>query len=625
MPSRKASHRPRSDSSPRAPALPRLAKVRTGIAGFDEVTGGGIPEGRTTLLCGAAGCGKTLFSVQYLVRGALDDGEPGVFVAFEETEEDITKNVASLGFDLRDLERRKLLAIDHIRVERNEIEENGEYDLEGLFIRLAAALESVGAKRLVIDTLETVFGGLSSYGIIRSELRRLFNWLKERGITTILTAERGEGTLTRHGLEEYVSDCVVLLDHRVRDQISTRRLRVVKYRGSTHGSNEYPFLIDDHGLTVVPITTADLQHQVSSERVDSGIIGLNEMLHGPGYYRGSTILVTGTAGCGKSSLAAHFVAAACARGERSIYVSYEESERQIIRNMKSIGLDLEQYVKQGILRIVAHRPTSFGLEGHLAVLHKLVSDYSPLNIVIDPISTMNNGADSYDAHLMLVRMIDFFKNRGITVLLSNLTGGGEAIESTDVQVSSLVDTWIMVRADENNGERTRSLYVLKSRGMSHSQQLREFQITSTGIVLIEPYVGSAGVLTDTARMIQEAEERRKARERGEEAAHARRLIENKREVLARKIATLEAEFGAELMEFEANLQSQTSYDEELRQGRSLMHQARGGPSKYGADPVDAHHMNNGSNGTKLSTKTSKKNASFKHSARGISTARRRTV
>lgn len=529
-------------------------------------------------MCGAAGCGKTLFSIQYLVRGALDDGEPGVFVAFEETEEDITKNVASLGFDLRDLEKRKLLAIDHIRVERSEIEENGEYDLEGLFIRLSAALESVGAKRLVIDTLETVFGGLSSYGIIRSELRRLFAWLKERGITTILTAERGEGTLTRHGLEEYVSDCVVLLDHRVRDQISTRRLRVVKYRGSTHGSNEYPFLIDDHGLTVVPITTADLQHQVSNERVDTGIEGLNEMLQGPGYYRGSTILVTGTAGCGKSSLSAHFIAAACARGERSIYVSYEESEQQIIRNMKSIGLELEKHVKQGILRIIAHRPTSFGLEGHLAVLHKLVSEYSPANIVIDPISTMSSGTEAYDAHLMLVRMIDFFKNRGITVMLTNLTSGGGALEATDVQVSSLVDTWIMVRADENNGERTRALYVLKSRGMSHSQQLREFRITGHGIVLIEPYVGSAGVLTGTARMIQESAERRKARERGEEMARARRLIDTKREVLARRIATLEAEFGADLIEYEASVQSAVNYDDEVQEGRALMDQARGGAS-----------------------------------------------
>jgi len=619
MTSQKALRRPRSDPVPRSTALPHLVKVRTGVAGFDEVTGGGIPEGRTTLLCGAAGCGKTLFGIQYLVRGALDDGEPGVFVAFEETEEDIAKNVASLGFDLRDLEKRKLLAIDHIRVERSEIEENGEYDLEGLFIRLAAALESVGAQRLVIDTLETVFGGLSNYGIIRSELRRLFSWLKDRGVTTILTAERGEGALTRHGLEEYVSDCVVLLDHRVRDQISTRRLRIVKYRGSTHGSNEYPFLIDHHGLTVVPITTAELQHQVSSERVDSGVVGLNEMLHGAGYYRGSTALITGTAGCGKSSLVAHFVGAACARGERSIYVSYEESEGQIIRNMKSIGLNLQPFVDQGILLVVAHRPTSFGLEGHLAVLHKLVTDFSPRNIVIDPISTMNSGTEAADAHLMLVRMIDFFKNRGITVVLTNLTSGGDAIEATDVQVSSLVDTWIMVRADEHNGERTRTLYVLKSRGMSHSHQLREFRITSRGIVLVEPYIGSAGVLTGTARMMQEAKEQREMRERGDEASRAERLIETKREVLSRRIATLQAEFGAELIEFEASVRSDAALSVEDKKGRSLMDRERGVSVDRKPDTEDL-----GSTST-AQKKALKVLANTKRPARKVSGAKRRSA
>ena len=602
MPRRPRTSRRSRPSASYQDALPQLAKVKTGVAGFDEITQGGIPEGRTTLLCGAAGCGKTLFSIQYLVRGALDDGEPGVFVAFEETEEDIVKNVASLGFDLRDLEKRKLLAIDHIRVERNEIEENGEYDLEGLFIRLQAALESVGARRLVIDTLETVFGGLSSYGIIRSELKRLFTWLKDRGITTILTAERGEGSLTRHGLEEYVSDCVVLLDHRVRDQISTRRLRVVKYRGSTHGSNEYPFLIDDQGLTVVPITMSDLEHQVSDERVDTGISGLNEMLHGPGYYRGSTILVTGTAGCGKSSLATHFLAAACARGERSVYVSYEESEAQIVRNMHSIGIDLKRHIDSGLLRIVAHRPTSFGLEGHLAILHKLVADFSPRNIAIDPISTMSGGEDDYDAHLMLVRMIDFFKHNGITTLLTNLTTGGEALEATEVQVSSIVD-WLMVRANETNGERTRSVYVLKSRGMSHSQQLREFRITAHGIELLEPYIGSAGVLTGTARVLQEAEDLRQKRKREEETARAKRLLATKREILARRLAALEAEFAAELIEFEADAKAEADYESERARELALMQEMRGRKSHAPSSPQ--HQADSSSMKQRRSTKKPK--------------------
>lgn len=610
---------PKSPRSASASTLKQLSKIRTGIDGFDEVTGGGIPEGRTTLLCGAAGCGKTLFSMQYLVRGAIDDGQPGVFVAFEETEEDLVKNVASLGFDLADLERRKLLAIDHIRVERNEIEENGEYDLEGLFIRLQLALDSVGAKRLVIDTLETVFGGLTSYGVIRSELKRLFTWLKERGVTTILTAERGDGALTRHGLEEYVSDCVVLLDHRVRDQISTRRLRIVKYRGSTHGSNEYPFLIDHQGITVVPVTASDLEHLVVDERISSGVVGLDEMLGGNGYYRGSTVLISGTAGCGKSSLAAQFAAETCRRGERCIYVSYEESSAQIERNMRSIGTDLSKHVKSGLLRILAHRPTSMGLEGHLAILHKVTVQFSPRSVVIDPIGTMASSGDSYDAHLMLVRVIDFFKKHGITVVLTNLTHGGNALEATDLQVSSLVDTWIMVRADEQNGERTRAIYVLKSRGMAHSNQLREFSITSQGIALREPYVGVAGVLTGTARTMQEAKEAREQRIRLETRETARRQLERRRALLDRRIEELRAEFDAESADFDAVVRSDALLDHEVAAAREAMTSMRGD-----RDRGRARAEENGSTTARASEKVAKKSSkkpAIKKSKNGTRAAR----
>jgi circadian clock protein KaiC len=566
----------RAPSKLKAAQLPVLRKVRTGISGFDDVTHGGVPEGRTTLVCGAAGCGKTLFGMQFLIRGALDDGEPGAFVAFEETEQDLAKNVASLGFDVKTLEKNKLLAVDHIRVERSEIEENGEYDLEGLFIRLGLALDSVKAKRLVIDTLETIFGGLESYGLLRSELKRLFNWLKERGITTIVTAERGDGTLTRHGLEEYVSDCVVLLDHRVQDQISTRRLRVVKYRGSTHGSNEYPFLIDRDGLTVVPITTSQLEHDVSSERVDTGVPALNEMLGGGGYYRGSTILVSGTAGSGKSSLAAHLVDATCRAGERALYVSFEESEAQILRNMGSIGLDLGTHVKRGKLKIAAHRATSLGLEGHLTTLHKLASDFKPSAVVIDPVGTMASAGNNYDAHLMLVRMIDFFKDRGITAFLTSLTHGGSAMEGTDMAVSSMVDTWILVRSLETNGERTRALYVLKSRGMAHSNQVREFVITSHGVSLVAPYIGPGGVLTGTARAMQEAAEATAQRERESEKLRARRLLERKRTLLEQRINELRAEFAAESAEIESTMQAATDLEGERQAGRVMMTSMRQG-------------------------------------------------
>jgi len=558
----------------RPSSLPVLEKVPTGISGFDDVTHGGIPQGRTTLICGAAGCGKTLFGMQFLIRGALDHGEPGAFVAFEEAEDDLAKNVASLGFDVRDLERRKLLAVDHIRVERSEIEESGEYNLDGLFIRLQLALDSVKAKRLVIDTLETIFGGLTDYGLLRSELKRLFNWLKERGVTTIVTAERGDGTLTRHGLEEYVSDCVVLLDHRVADQISTRRLRVVKYRGSMHGSNEYPFLIDRDGLSVVPITTTELHHAVSSERVSTGVPSLDAMVGG-GYYRGSTVLLSGTAGSGKSSLASHFAVATCEAGERALYVSYEESPQQITRNMGSIGLNLGKHTKSGLLKILAHRPTSLGLEGHLALLHKTVAELKPSAVVIDPIGTMAAAGAEYDAHLMLVRLIDFFKMLGITAMLTSLTHGGDAMEKTDMAVSSLVDTWLLVRNIEGNGERSRGLYVLKSRGMAHSNQVREFMITSQGVALEQPYVGPEGVLVGTARAMQEQRDATAQREREVERLRATRLLERKHALLEQRIAELRAEFAAEEVELLAKAKSVSDLEEERLASRIKMGAMRG--------------------------------------------------
>lgn len=583
---------PRSASSS---SLPVLKKVPTGIAGFDEVTGGGIPEGRTTLVCGAAGCGKTLFGMQFLIRGALEHREPGVFVAFEETEDDLAKNVASLGFNVKDLEERKLLCVDHVRIDRSEIEENGEYNLDGLFIRLELALGSVKAKRLVIDTLETVFGGMSDHAVLRSELKRLFNWLKERGVTTVVTAERGDGTLTRQGLEEYVSDCVVLLDHRVTDQVSTRRMRVVKYRGSTHGSNEYPFLIDHDGLTVVPITTSELHHAVSDRRVSTGVPHLDEMLGGGGYYEGSTVLVSGTAGSGKSSLAAHFALATCDAGKRALYVSYEESPQQIARNMASIGLDLSRHLKTGRLKVVSHRPTSLGLEGHLAVLHKQTQDFEPSAVIIDPVGTMSSAGSEYDAHLMLVRMIDFFKMRGITSVLTSLTHGGDNMEKTDMAVSSLVDTWLLVRNIENAGERSRGLYVLKSRGMAHSNQVREFLITSQGVSLVQPYLGPDGVLTGTARVIQEQRDATAEREREVERLRVSRLLDRKHALLEQRIAELRAEFAAEEVELLARAKAAADLEVERLAGRTTMSAIRGGSNgakSNGAKAIKARSKGN---------------------------------
>src|SRR5579859_355829 len=462
-----------------------LPKAATGIQGLDEVTGGGFPRGRPTLICGSAGAGKTLLAMEFLVRGATKYDEPGVFMAFEETASDLTENVRSLGFDLETLIEEKRLVVDYVRVERHEIDETGEYDLEGLFIRLACAIDTVGAKRVVLDTIENLFSGLRNEGILRSELRRLFGWLKDRGMTAVITAERGEGALTRHGLEEYVSDCVILLDHRVVEQTSIRRLRVVKYRGTSHGTNEYPFLIDEDGFSLLPITSLGLQHEVSSERFSTGIAALDAMLGGKGFYRGSTILVSGTAGTGKTSLSAYVVDAACRRGERRLYFSFEESPGQLVRNMKSIGLDLKTWVDKGLLEFHSSRPTFHGLEMHLATIHKIVQEFDPKVVVVDPVGSLIQAGDRRDAHTMLIRLIDFLKQRGVTAFLTSLTSGGGGLERTDVEISSLVDAWLLIRDIESDSRRSRVMYVLKSRGMAHSNELRTFLLTDTGIDLLK--------------------------------------------------------------------------------------------------------------------------------------------
>jgi circadian clock protein KaiC len=470
---------------PDHPERRQLPKTPTGIRGLDEVTGGGLPSGRPTLICGSAGCGKTLLGMEFLVRGATNYGEPGVFLAFEERPEELAANVRSLGFEVDELIARRLLAIDHVHLEPGEIDEIGDYDLEGLFVRLGHAIDSIGARRVVLDTIEALFSGFSNHPILRAELRRLFRWLKDRGVTAIITCERGEGALTRHGLEEYVSDCVILLDHRVDSQVSTRRLRVVKYRGSAHGTNEYPFLIDPSGITVLPVTSIRLDHPVSDQRVSTGISALDTMLGGLGYYRGTSILVSGTAGTGKTSVACHMADAACRRGERCLFAAFEESPHQILRNMRSIGLDLSPWTEQHRLRIQAIRPTMWGLEMHLAVLHRAVDEFGADLVVVDPISSLlvlgSVGADA-----MLLRLVDFLKSRQITTCLTNLTGADEALEGTSLGVSSLVDTWLLLRDVESEGTRRRALYLLKSRGMAHSHQIREYVLTPRGIEL-RPY------------------------------------------------------------------------------------------------------------------------------------------
>jgi circadian clock protein KaiC len=459
----------------------KLLKCPTGIQGVDEITFGGLPHGRTTLVCGNAGCGKTLFAMEFLTRGANEFNEPGVYMSFEENAEELTKNFSSLGFELNELIKHKKLIIDYVFIERSEIEEAGEYDLEGLFVRLENAIDSIGAKRIVLDTIEALFSGLKNENVLRAELRRLFRWLKAKGVTAIITGERGDKSLTRYGLEEYVADCVILLDHRVTEQISTRRFKIIKYRGSIHGSNEYPFLIDKKGISVLPVTSLGLDYPVSSDRISSGIKGLDEMLNKKGYYRGSAILVSGGAGTGKTSFAAHFADSACSRGEKCLFFAFEESENQIIRDMNNIGINLEKWVDKGLLHIAASRPALFGLERHLVNAHNMINEFKPNVVVFDPISNLMNSGTLIEAQAMLTRLIDFLKAAQITLLIIDLWGVRSGIEQTDIDISSLCDSWIRPQNMERGNERTRIISILKSRGMNHSNQIREFLITDKGV------------------------------------------------------------------------------------------------------------------------------------------------
>ncbi len=551
-------------------ALTSLPKCTTGIQGLDEITSGGLPRGRPTLVCGSAGCGKTLLGIEFLVRGATLFNEPGVFIAFEETAEELSQNVRSLGFDLEALIEKKKLAVDYIYVERSEIEETGEYDLEALFIRLGFAIDSIGAKRIVLDTLETLFAGLPNPAILRSELRRLFRWLKEKGVTAIITAERGSGSFTRHGLEEYVSDCVLLLDHRVDGQISTRRLRIVKYRGSSHGTNEFPFLIDEGGISVFPITSLQRQHEASSERISIGVPALDAMLGGEGVYRGSSVLLSGTAGVGKTSLACHAADACCRRSERCLYIAFEEPEAQLLRNMRSIGLNLEPWVKQGLLRFHAARPTMNGLEMHLASIHKLVEGLKPSLVIVDPITNFISSGTVSEASSMMLRLVDYLKARQITTLLTNLNRNEGALEHTELDISSTIDTWLLLRDMELNGERNRGLYILKSRGMSHSNQIREFLLTDNGILLTEVYLGPDGVLTGSARLAQEAKEMATAAQRNQEIERKRGELSRRQQALEAQIAVLQLQFQTDKEEMERDITTEQVYLEKLEQGRQEM-------------------------------------------------------
>jgi circadian clock protein KaiC len=568
----RASKRPKSAAAPRA--FPQLKKAPSGIAGFDEITSGGLPAGRPTIVCGGPGCGKTMFAMEFLFRGATEFGEPGVLMTFEETGEEMKRNLESLGFNLQSLVGKKKLFLDYVRIEPSEIQETGEYDLEGLFVRLQNAVESVGAKRVVLDTVEAIFSGFANQGMLRAEIRRLFRWLKDRGLTTVITAERGEGALTRYGLEEYVSDCVISLDHRVNDQISTRRMRVVKYRGSSHGTDEYPFLIDKKGFSVLPLLSIRLDHKVSKDRISSGVKDLDVMLEGRGFFKGASILVSGTSGSGKSTLAAHFANETCRSGKRALYIAFEESSAQVTRNMRSVGINLDQYIKKGLLQFRAWRPTQHGLETHLLRIHELVDQFNPQVVIVDPITNLIS-ANLNEVHAMLMRLLDFLKDRQITAMFTTLTANRGAEEQTEVGISSLTDTWILLRDLELNGERNRCLYVLKSRGMAHSNQIREFILSRSGVRLLPAYVGAGTVYTGSARLAQEARERAEALREQQQLEERRKEFSAKRSVLESQIASLRSELSTGEAEVARLTRQRNERQQRLALDREEMGKKRG--------------------------------------------------
>jgi len=522
-----------------------IVKVPTGVRGFDDITMGGLPGGRSTLVAGGAGSGKTMFCMEFLVHGVVEFGEPGVYVSFEESVEDLKKNFSSIGVDLEGLVEEKKLVIDHVFIERSMIEETGKYDLEALFIRLGYAIDSVGAKRVALDTIEVLFSGLTNHAIIRSELLRLFRWLKGRGVTTVVTGEKGGLTLTRYGLEEYIADCVVFLDNRITDELSTRRLRIIKYRGSVHGADEYPFLIGKRGISIFPITSIQTDYLISKDRVSTGIVPLDNMLSDEGYYRGSTILISGAAGTGKTSFAARYVDAACGRGEKCLYFAFEENENQIIRNMSSVGLDLKKWVDEGLLKFHITRPAMHGIEMHLVTMGDEASRFNPENVVIDPMTDFTMVGDGREVKSLLTRLIDLLKSRGITVMMTDLIKGDIRPESPETYISSLIDTWILLRNMEYNGERSRGLTILKSRGMSHSNQIREFVLSDEGITLINPYIGSEGVFMGSAKTVQEAKDNARLLNMQREIRHRRDLIEEKLAEYEAKLNALKAQYKAE--------------------------------------------------------------------------------
>lgn len=554
--------------------IKRLAKCPTGIEGLDTLTNGGLPRNRLTLICGSAGSGKTSLGIEFLVQGIIKYDEPGLFITFEEKPQEIIENAASIGFDLEDLINKKKLFIEYIPVQEEEVMQSGDYTLEALFIRFEQVITSIAVKRVTLDTLDSIFASLGNTPVLRAEIYRLFNWLKQKNITSLVTSEAGITTLSRNGLEEYISDCVISLRTNIVSEVLTRFLRVVKYRGSKHGTNEYPFLITDIGINLFPITSNYLNNIVSTEFVSTGVKELDEMMDNKGYYRGSTVLVTGTAGTGKSSLAAVFSNSICQTGERCIYFTFEEMINQILRNMSSVNLNLQQWIDKDLLKFYAYRSPTYGLETHLLTIQNVIKEFKPHAVIIDPITNFDLIGTELEIKSMMTRLIDFLKAQQITALFTSLATTIDPREQTEIGISSLIDSWLVLQNLEQAGERTRGITILKSRGIAHSNQIREFIITSNGIKLEKIYVGPNGILTGSARLDQEEQEKLHLLLQEKETLRRKKLLEHKKALLEAKIMALKSEFDADVEEIESLIMKEEIQNKRILETRSAMAKRR---------------------------------------------------
>ena len=541
--------------------------VSTGVKGLDDVLGGGIPQGHAMLLVGKPGTGKSILSMEYLLHGIELHKENGVYISFEESEKQIISNAASFGWKFEEMVKKNKLAISYIDMQPEQMRTVGDYDLSALILRVKGAIKKVNARRVVIDGINNLLSTFDDERIIRSDLLRLIREIKEVNATIFITGERGHDSWSKMGFEEYLADGLMHLDNRTDGNYQTREIQVVKCRGINHYTGKSPFIINSEGMSIRPLITADFDYKVLKSRVSTGIADIDNMLGGKGLYRGSTVYITGPSGAGKTSISSSFANGACSRGERALFLAFEESSDQIIRNMKSIGLSLDKWVNEKLLYFYTARATTNSLEGHLDNIMTMVREVEPTCVVLDPISAFRPIANENETKLMLIRLNDYLRARKITTVFTALSSDGEYSEHADVQLSSIADTWIVVRIMDYKGERNNVMQLMKSRGMSHSRQMKEMYFTGNGLKLQNVYQGPEGVLTGAARIGQEKYEKLKEARNVIEIDKNRKKIERKKSLLEASIEALKHEYEEELEALHAAIEEAEEQNSKIKETR----------------------------------------------------------